>query len=70
MGGFVADIQNIHDTSERVTFTANGVVSLAKHGYLCKVKKCNIEDKSKADKFAKGVGMHTSRLGYRASHRA
>jgi hypothetical protein len=55
MGRFVADIQNIHDTFERVTFTADGILWLAGQGYLCKVKRCEIEDKSKADKFAKGL---------------
>jgi hypothetical protein len=55
MGGFAADVQHLHDEFERVTVTEAGVLYLARHGYLCKVKKCDIEDKSKADKFAKGL---------------
>jgi hypothetical protein len=55
MGGFAADVQHLHDEFERVTITEGGVLYLARHGYLCKVRKCDIEDKSKADRFAKGL---------------
>jgi hypothetical protein len=55
MGGFAAEFQDLHNTLDRVTITSYGVLYMARHGYLCKVKKCDIEDKSKANKFAKGL---------------
>ncbi len=56
MGGFAADIQHIHNAiTERVTVTANGILFLARHGHFCRIKKDDIQDKSKADILAKGL---------------
>jgi hypothetical protein len=38
-----------------VTITTPGVLFLAYHGYFCKIKKDEIQDKSKADLLAKGL---------------
>jgi hypothetical protein len=55
MGGFAIDVQDIHNSLDSVTITRQGVKYMARLGYLCKVKTCDIEDKSKANKFAKGL---------------
>jgi hypothetical protein len=56
MGGFAADIQHIHNAiTERVTITTDGILFLARHGFFCRIRKDDIQDKSKADILAKGL---------------
>ena len=56
MGGFAADIKHLHNSiTQRVAITTDGILFLARHGYFCRVKKDEIQDKSKADLLAKGL---------------
>jgi hypothetical protein len=63
MGGFVIEINNstIPDTDElfpncsRLTLTSRGVLLLAKCGFLPDISQEEILDKSKTDRFAKGL---------------
>lgn len=55
MGGFVADVEDIHNVLTRVTISVHGILYLAKHGHFCQVKRSHIADKSKADILAKGL---------------
>ncbi|KUJ21576.1 uncharacterized protein LY89DRAFT_714670 [Mollisia scopiformis] len=55
MGGFAADVSNMHNTLRRVTFTTDGILFLAKHGRFLETSRINIQDKSKADTLAKGL---------------
>lgn len=55
MGGFAADVEKIHNVATRVSITPTGVLFLAKVGHFCRVPRSHIEDKSKADIFAKGL---------------
>jgi hypothetical protein len=54
MGGFTADVENIHNMATRVTITHNKVL-LAKNGPFCQANRSYIQDKSKADILAKGL---------------
>lgn len=55
MGGFAADVEDIHNKLERVTLATDGIKFLAKNGYFCQLDPGDIEDKSKADYLAKGL---------------
>jgi hypothetical protein len=55
MGGFVADVANLHNTLQKVPFTTEGILFLAKHGRFLEMSRSNIQDKSKADTLAKGL---------------
>jgi hypothetical protein len=55
MGGFAADVANLHNTLQRVTLTTQGILFLAKHGRFLDTSRSNIQDKSKADTLAKGL---------------
>lgn len=55
MGGMAADVRDLHNTLERVTFTPEGILFLAQHGHFCEVYRTDIEDKSKADILAKSL---------------
>jgi hypothetical protein len=55
MGGFAADVANLHNTLQRVTLTTRGILFLAKHGRFLDTSRSNIQDKSKADTLAKGL---------------
>jgi hypothetical protein len=55
MGGFVADVEDIHNVLTIVTIKVNGIPYLAKYGHFCRVKRNHIEDKSKVGILAKGL---------------
>ena len=55
MGGFVADIDHLHNSLKRVTITPTGVVFMASEAYFPRIKRSDIQDKSKADVLAKGL---------------
>jgi hypothetical protein len=55
MGGFAADVANLHNKLQRVTFTTEGILFLAKHGRFLDTSRSNIQDKSKADTLAKSL---------------
>jgi hypothetical protein len=55
MGGFAANVEDIHNVLDRVTLTPDGVLFLAQYGHFCKVKRSEIDDKSKADILAKSL---------------
>ncbi|KAF4635735.1 hypothetical protein G7Y89_g2353 [Cudoniella acicularis] len=55
MGGFVADIDHIHNSLKRVTITLSGIGFMASEGYFPRIKRGDIQDKSKADILAKGL---------------
>ena len=55
MGGFAADVANLHNKLQRVTFTTQGILFLAKHGCFLEASRSYIQDKSKADTLAKGL---------------
>ncbi|KAG4438567.1 hypothetical protein IFR05_005942 [Cadophora sp. M221] len=55
MGGFAANVEDMHNTFTIVTFTTDGILYLAKHGHFCKISRGDIEDKSKADLLAKSL---------------
>ena len=55
MGGFVVDLSGLHNTRKIVTITPSGLVFLAKCGHFFSVPDKTINDKSKADTFAKIV---------------
>jgi hypothetical protein len=57
MGGFVADIDHLHNSLERVTITPNGVLFMASepYKYFPRIKRSDIQDKSKADILGKGL---------------
>lgn len=57
MGGFVADVSELHSSFGRVTITATGIVELARRGQFMDIDARSIADKSKADIFAKGMVM-------------
>lgn len=55
MGGFAVDVEDIHNKLDVVTLSPDCVLYLARYGYFCKVQESDIEDKSKADTFAKAI---------------
>jgi hypothetical protein len=55
MGGFVADIDHFHNSLKRVMITPTGVVFMASEAYFPRIKRSDIQDKSKADILAKGL---------------
>ncbi|KAH6696687.1 hypothetical protein BKA61DRAFT_741607 [Leptodontidium sp. MPI-SDFR-AT-0119] len=55
MGGFVVNVEDMHNTYTIITFTTNGILYLAKHGHFCKISRGDIDDKSKADLLAKSL---------------
>jgi hypothetical protein len=55
MGGFVADIDHLHNSLKRVTTTPTGVVFMASMACIPRIKRSDIQDKSKADILAKGL---------------
>jgi hypothetical protein len=55
MGGFVADIDHLHNSLKRVTITPTGVVFMTSQGQCPRIKRSDIQDKSKADILAKGL---------------
>jgi hypothetical protein len=55
MGGFVADVREIHDSLTRVTLTPTGIATLAENGHFVQISDDFIRDKSKADVLAKGL---------------
>jgi hypothetical protein len=55
MGGFVADIDHLHNSLKRVTITPTGVLFMASEAYFPRIKRSDIQDKSKADILAKGL---------------
>ena len=57
MGGFVADVSDLHDSLKRVTITAAGIIELARRDQFVDIDARSIADKSKADIFAKGMVM-------------
>lgn len=57
MGGFVADVSELHSSLERVTISVNGILELARLGQFIDIDARSIADKSKADLFAKGMVM-------------
>jgi predicted NAD-dependent protein-ADP-ribosyltransferase YbiA (DUF1768 family) len=48
MGGFVADIDHLHNSLKRVTITPTGVLFMASEAYFPRIKRSDIQDKSKA----------------------
>ncbi|KAH7418530.1 hypothetical protein BKA64DRAFT_701046 [Cadophora sp. MPI-SDFR-AT-0126] len=48
MGGFVVDIEHLHNRLKRATLTTNGLLLLAQHGHFFYVEADAIADKSKA----------------------
>lgn len=59
MGGFAANVDNIHNVFEIVTLAADGIIFLTKHGYCCLLDPGEIEDKNKTGYLAKGlVSVH------------
>lgn len=55
MGGFVADVRDIHDSLSQLTITPKGITFLAKHGHSFQLPEDSIQDKSKADLLAKAL---------------
>jgi hypothetical protein len=55
MGGFVADVEDIHNVAKRATITPEGVLFLARRGKFCRVNRSHVQDKGKADMLAKGL---------------
>ncbi|KAL5326494.1 hypothetical protein ACEPPN_004180 [Leptodophora sp. 'Broadleaf-Isolate-01'] len=55
MGGFVVDIEHLHNKLKRATLTTNGILLLAQHGHFFYVEPDAIADKSKANILAKGL---------------
>lgn len=55
MGGFAADVEDIHNVAKRVSITPTGVVMLAMAGYFCQISERQIQDRSKTDILAKGL---------------
>ncbi|PVH77225.1 hypothetical protein DL98DRAFT_534972 [Cadophora sp. DSE1049] len=79
MGGFAANVEDIHNTYKVITFTSDGVLWMADHGHFCRVSRGDIEDKSKADFLAKslvcvqvlwvvGQAIERKAAGYQESH--
>jgi hypothetical protein len=55
MGGFAAEVDDLHYLLTRVTINVDGILCLAKYGHFCRVKRSHIADKSKADILAKSL---------------
>jgi hypothetical protein len=55
MGGFAADVEHIHNITNRTTITPRGILLLARRGKFCQVNRSHIQDKSKADLLAKSL---------------
>ncbi|KAH9209043.1 hypothetical protein DL95DRAFT_310758, partial [Leptodontidium sp. 2 PMI_412] len=55
MGGFMVDIEHLHNRLKRATLTTNGLLLLAQHGHFFYVEAEAIADKSKANILAKGL---------------
>ncbi|KAH6699756.1 hypothetical protein BKA61DRAFT_530072, partial [Leptodontidium sp. MPI-SDFR-AT-0119] len=55
MGGFIVDIEHLHNRLKRATLTMNGLLLLAQHGHFFYVEAEAIADKSKANILAKGL---------------
>ena len=55
MGGFVYDVENLHDDLSFVTITPRGVIALARQGQFVDISPEDISDKSKADIFMKSL---------------
>ncbi|THV48282.1 hypothetical protein BGAL_0258g00150 [Botrytis galanthina] len=53
MGGFAADVSDLHNVIKRVTFTPDGILFLSELGRTPRVEKGEIEDKSKSDHIGK-----------------
>lgn len=53
----MADVSCLHDTFQRATITAAGIVELARRGQFVDIDARSIADKSKADMFAKVMVM-------------
>jgi hypothetical protein len=53
MGGFVADISEIHDHLTVVSIEPPGIAFLAERGHFLEVDERAVQDKSKADLLAK-----------------
>ncbi|TGO19359.1 hypothetical protein BPAE_0343g00040 [Botrytis paeoniae] len=53
MGGFAADVSDLHNVVKRVTFTPDGILFLSELGRTPRVEKGEIEDKSKSDHIGK-----------------
>lgn len=53
MGGFAADVRDLHNVIKRVTFTPNGILFLSDLGRTPRVENGEIEDKSKSDHIGK-----------------
>lgn len=53
MGGFVANVEDMHESRDFVTLTPTGIRALADRGVLLHVDLETIKDKSKADNLAK-----------------
>jgi hypothetical protein len=53
MGGITIDVSELHDDHSYLTVTPEGVIYLAKNGIFLETSHATIEDKSKADVFAK-----------------
>lgn len=55
MGGYRVNISRLHNTIDIATLTPEGIIFLAKNGYLFHISDEDISDKSKADYLAKGL---------------
>jgi hypothetical protein len=55
MGGLVVDVREFHDEYTRVTITPEGILQLAEAGVFFEILDEDINDKSKADIFAKAI---------------
>lgn len=55
MGGFVADVSELHNVIKMVTITSDGVLFLSNFGLAPRISKLEIEDKSKSDHMGKGL---------------
>lgn len=49
MGGFVVDVQDMHNSLSRISLTPAGIIALAEQGHFVHVTDESINDKSKSD---------------------